>query len=306
MAKIYLGTELYGRLQQPDGTAVATKFFHFCYLPLIPLGCYRVFSENGPSFRGQKIGLRVGSVFSGYFKVWGFLVALGLAALGVFYADRREIPWAQFLAVPGGAIVLMGAVIASWLWLGTSPRTRGRVRVPLLSIGLPLLAMTGFFGYWWYDRYDFENRIEQMHEREAAEEAKQREEALAAARAAEQKRAAFAKLVPSTAGEGVDKGQRVLGLYGGEWYAGKVKRRKGDEIKVSWDDGTTSTLAPADVAPMPADTLLDAGTMAICRWSSAGHWWRARVTGRSDTDNDVEYSDGTTGKVKLGGCVAAR
>ena len=32
----------------------------------------------------------------------------------------------------------------------------------LLAIGLPVILMLGFFGYWWYDRYDFEGDLDEV------------------------------------------------------------------------------------------------------------------------------------------------
>ncbi|GEM_PF-2794786 len=158
--KIYFGTELYGRFHQPDQSFIGTKFFHILYLPLIPLGTYHVRGETTEGATGQKIGLKFGSVLSGYFKVWGFIASLGLLAWGSYMLDRRSIPWEQFLGVPLAGISLLAAVIGSWLWIGTKPRRTGRIKVPLLSLGIPILVTLMVFGYGWWDRYDFDQRAQ--------------------------------------------------------------------------------------------------------------------------------------------------
>jgi len=306
MAKIHFGTALYGRLKRNDGTTIATRFFHISYLPLVPLGSFRVTHEDGQSFRGQPAGFQPLSVASGYFKVWGFLAALGLTALGVTYADRSEIPWSEFLLVPGLAIVLMAAVIASWLWLGTGKPRRKR-HVPILALGLPLLVMVGFFGYWWWDRYDRDQRYAASAREEEAQRQAERERDQAAYAAEQREHDALAHIAPTSAGQAVKARQRVLARWSdGNWWPAQVKRVSGSQVKVRFDDRTVGDLAAEAVAPMPAPALLDAEALALCKWSSTGRWWRARVTGRDADSNDVRYIDGSTRTVSAGECVPAK
>jgi len=313
MAKIHFGTQLYGRLHRPDGSYVATKFFHLSYLPLVPLGSFVVAGEDSHGFRGRARGLHVGSMLLGYFNVWGFLAALGLTALGVYDCGRDTVPWSDFVAVPAAAIALMLLVIASWLWLGSRPRRSGRVLVPLLALGLPLLSMGSFFGYWWWDRHQHDLRVEasRAHDEEVTRrdtEAADRAAAAAAEqrKAADADRAALAALVPVGAGDTVKAKQPVLAHWSdGNWWPAQVVRATSRSIKVRYEDGTTSELAPADVAPRPAPALLEPGATALCFWRSGSHWWPARIIEKGADENRIRYADGTTQAVEAGGCMPA-
>jgi hypothetical protein len=107
---VYFGTRFYGHLQQEDGSAIATRCFHLYFLPVIPLGTYRVYGERGGP---EKFSFK--SLFAAFFKSWGFAAAVGLAALSLTSSWAYHPGLAAYAVV---SLVLFAAVYASWLFLG--------------------------------------------------------------------------------------------------------------------------------------------------------------------------------------------
>ncbi len=79
---IIYGTRLCGVVDEmPDGSYVATRFFHIMYIPILPLRTYWVISEEGRSFRGHRLPLSLKSILVAFLRT--FLLALGLGAIAV-------------------------------------------------------------------------------------------------------------------------------------------------------------------------------------------------------------------------------
>jgi len=61
------GTRLYGKTDEVPGLFhVATKFGHFWYIPLIPLGSIIVLEETSEGWRGLPIGISLKSILLGW------------------------------------------------------------------------------------------------------------------------------------------------------------------------------------------------------------------------------------------------
>jgi hypothetical protein len=111
-----VGMDYFGHLHQEDGSAIATHCFFINYLPIFPLGTYRV--SGG---RAEPVSFSIKSLFAAVFKPWGFIAAGGLAAYGLAWGSwerHKELPF-----ITGLAGLLFLAVYASWLFLGHRERT---------------------------------------------------------------------------------------------------------------------------------------------------------------------------------------
>jgi hypothetical protein len=151
---IPFGTELFGELRTPAGM-VSTKYFHIAHMPLIPLGSYIVQDEYRDGFVGARIGLNPGSLALGYFRRWGFVAALGLAAWSAYMFDRSTVPWSTLVMVPVGAMLLVASTIASWYAFGAE-RTPGHWGSFARWAGIPVAVMLAASIYLWTDRASYE------------------------------------------------------------------------------------------------------------------------------------------------------
>lgn len=89
-----VGTQYQGTRWLPDGTYITTKWFVFIFVPIIPLGSYRVLDASarygstalsGQSLRLQKVPLDVGMVMRVYAVMATVIIALiGIQKLGSF------------------------------------------------------------------------------------------------------------------------------------------------------------------------------------------------------------------------------
>ena len=48
-----IGTTYYGKRQLPDGTYITTKWVVFVFVPVVPLGSYRIVAAGSPQFRAM-------------------------------------------------------------------------------------------------------------------------------------------------------------------------------------------------------------------------------------------------------------
>ena len=103
------GSRLYGKVDNVKGLFhVATKFGHFDYFPLFPMGSWLVTEKNGNGWRGVPIPVSLKSVLMGWMRAVAlFTLAGGIAgmviAIGDFQNSRptparvltsgRVIPW---------------------------------------------------------------------------------------------------------------------------------------------------------------------------------------------------------------------
>jgi hypothetical protein len=134
---IVYGSRLYGRIDDCNGTYIATRFAHIYYLPLIPLGSQLILGhdDEDDSFHGVSISLSLRSMFAGYLRVWGVfgfigsLIALVLSIRGAMNAndatdDIVNLIEAGFIFVI--AIAMMGF---AWGVLGRLSSEEKRKRV---------------------------------------------------------------------------------------------------------------------------------------------------------------------------------
>ncbi len=77
---IIWGTRLYGKTDKVPGLFhVATKFGHFWYIPLIPLGSIIVLEETSEGWQGLPMGIRLKSIFLGWMGAAAVIGTLVLA-----------------------------------------------------------------------------------------------------------------------------------------------------------------------------------------------------------------------------------
>jgi hypothetical protein len=85
-----IGTTLYGRreVNPVDSSYIATKWLIFFFLPLVPLGSYRIikakqkfFSAQWPQYQMTSIPLHRPQVFTTYTAVWGTIIVLIIIAV---------------------------------------------------------------------------------------------------------------------------------------------------------------------------------------------------------------------------------
>jgi hypothetical protein len=113
------GTRLMGRIEELDGTFIATRFLHVNYVPLVPLRSYLVLESDigqparpvgaAAIRRSVEIALHPISVFAGYARVWGAMGAIFFVVGAVVSARGPGL--AIFLA-----LAILTAGIATWSW----------------------------------------------------------------------------------------------------------------------------------------------------------------------------------------------
>jgi hypothetical protein len=113
---IRAGIDFFGHLEQDDGSTVATRCVYVNYLPIVPMGTYRLMGE-----RAAPTSFSFKSLFAAMFKAWGFIFAGGLAAYGLAWGSWNRS--SVYPATTAIALVLFLAVYASWLFLGHRERT---------------------------------------------------------------------------------------------------------------------------------------------------------------------------------------
>ena len=82
MPFIVFGTRLYGRVDMVPGLFyVATRFFHICWIPIIPLGTQIVVGEDDKGWEGVPFGLSGRSLLVGYLR--SLLIGVGVFGMVV-------------------------------------------------------------------------------------------------------------------------------------------------------------------------------------------------------------------------------
>ena len=85
-----IGTKLYGKreVNQADGSYIATKWFIFIFLPVIPLASYRVIKAKQkfltlayPQYQMTPVPLNFDQIRNIYLAVWGPIVLLILIGM---------------------------------------------------------------------------------------------------------------------------------------------------------------------------------------------------------------------------------
>ena len=109
------GHRLYGKVDAIPGIGhVATKFFHFDYVPLVPTESWLVTAQSGKTWRGVKIPLSAKSVFVGWGRAAAILVAVGGGVMALVSGlDHRPDPTA--IAAGGGIVAAaVGFVVLTY------------------------------------------------------------------------------------------------------------------------------------------------------------------------------------------------
>ncbi len=124
------GTDLYGKSDvAPGAFYVATRFFHFCWVPLVPLASLLVLvSERGKPTSTVRIPLSAKSMGRGWAVAASFLLGIPLTLLGIATTAglaqvAAQTRLSEAWALPGLLLVMAG------LWLrGGDLATPGRAR----------------------------------------------------------------------------------------------------------------------------------------------------------------------------------
>ncbi len=167
---IIWGSGMYGKVDEVPGIChVATRFGHLWYLPLIPMGTYAVFDEEGDGFRGASLPLSGKSILMAWVRTAMFL-AFAISAIFIF------VTWGTVGMAVAGAFtaVTLGAFIAS-LRLGRSA-SYSRAKEIAASVGLPdeaTIIIDVFYGR--LDPDEAEEALSELAEEREAEEEEERD-----------------------------------------------------------------------------------------------------------------------------------
>jgi len=120
---VMFGTRFYGAVDGHAGQRQLTKFLHFYYMPLVPVGTLWVTQDLSTGYEGHPVAMSARSVVAGYARVWGPVVALVALASGHV-----------------GGFVAAGALLAlsawTWTWRSVrSPLEKRRREYNLLALG---------------------------------------------------------------------------------------------------------------------------------------------------------------------------
>lgn len=110
---IIWGERLMGKVDHVPGLFhVATRFGHLWYIPLIPMGSYIVFGQDGTKFQGVKLGLDIKSIFVAWLRA-ALWVSVVVSAISVFMLmnDKRGsgVAW----VIPG--LLCAASGVAIWM-----------------------------------------------------------------------------------------------------------------------------------------------------------------------------------------------
>lgn len=112
------GEQFYGYVDRVPGLCyVATRFWHFNFVPLIPLGSFLVVegSKTEQGFQGRPIGWNAKSLLLGYFRGWVGLAVIVLFAMCCIQAGEIWADGADELTL-GGVIVGLVAFYGCVWW----------------------------------------------------------------------------------------------------------------------------------------------------------------------------------------------
>jgi hypothetical protein len=128
------GEGLYGRAEQVPGQCfVATKFVHFCFFPIVPLGSFLVVESAAGGFLGYKgamgypLCLSWKSISFGYFRAAFATAALLFLAICLAVCDPNVLnPHAELADVAPyvvGTILLCPTLLWLTYWLSRASPT---------------------------------------------------------------------------------------------------------------------------------------------------------------------------------------
>ena len=111
---IIWGQRMYGRVDRFAGSHVATRFFHFYYLPLIPLSSWLVLEEKEQGqFIGTQVPLQLRSVLLAWLRVASVIAGIG-AISAVANALNPGAHWGIGELI--GSIIYAAAALAFGLY----------------------------------------------------------------------------------------------------------------------------------------------------------------------------------------------
>ncbi len=139
------GERLYGYVDRVPGLFfVASKFFHFNFVPIFPLGSFLVLEkslQNGPKTE-IRIPMSWKSVFVGYFRGW-----VGLITFILFIIAGGEIHGLIKSEKPPQGILVLVFVCAAIIGLSIFWTVIGWNRTWIITWGI-VLAASGAYLYW--------------------------------------------------------------------------------------------------------------------------------------------------------------
>ncbi len=90
--------------------------------------------------------------------------------------------------------------------------------------------------------------------------------------------------------------EKVMGRWkgGSKWYPGKITKVSGDEIYVSYDDGSKEVLPPMNVAHLnQPNSSISVGQAVLAKWSDY-NYYSGTVQSFDDSTVTVKWSDGSS------------
>jgi hypothetical protein len=121
MGAIAFGKRLFGKVDRVRGRYhVATLCWHFCYLPLLPLGTFLVLQEEMRGMTTHFRGVRIPFSWKSLLVAWSrsllaFPFFISLVAIVIVVSGQSGHPNDTWLQRYG--VVLVAAVISGMLWL---------------------------------------------------------------------------------------------------------------------------------------------------------------------------------------------
>jgi len=131
---IVYGTRCYGTIEEEDGSRHATRFAHIYYLPLFPVGGFRLVTDD----TGIPMPINGKSMLLGYARVWGFFALGGFIAATYLNYEKSLVSGGIMAAVTLGAI-------AAWAFAMLKAGYKSPIRpvAAAFVLGIPLLALGG-------------------------------------------------------------------------------------------------------------------------------------------------------------------
>jgi hypothetical protein len=114
MGAIAWGRRLFGRVDRVPGRYhVATLCFHFCYLPLVPLGTFLILSQSMSGMSTEFTGIRLPLSLKSWLIAWSRTVLWFLFVLSCVLTTTVIFPGKDDRPPPPGQKVVIPAISAS-------------------------------------------------------------------------------------------------------------------------------------------------------------------------------------------------
>ena len=110
---IVFGIRLFGKAEIVPGVFfIVTRFFHICFVPLIPMQSFIIFGEpDGEGDGAPLASLHWGSISMAYLRGLLFVGALVLAFMAWNKVETTHVPWSQVRPM---LLMSLGCVAASF------------------------------------------------------------------------------------------------------------------------------------------------------------------------------------------------